>query len=505
MAGRTASARNGISDVNLLDEWVDRAVELERRRGNIDHANYIERAMREDVEAVKFGYAHREGNVDGSVTRLQRMAMKYNAARLMQYTGISSIAEMNTLIAEAGYKAVGQTIVDNVVPLMKSYMFGGVTGKVFKDAMYDELSIVSGVGLEDISFDALLSSSRMITSSKAGNMFERAVDNAAKLTRRATGHVEVTGRRLALNALAINYGNIAFGKDSVGNILGGVSNVNLVELGLADLVNGKAVKNKSWDNIMEAIRKHAVDEDGKLVSQSGKGIRQFNIWDWDLKTRRKFGEVLAQQANHIVVNPDSSTAKLWHNTWWGSVFNQFRGFANNAQSKVAGHNLNQAMQGYRMGEMAEFSKLAQKYFWGAALGKLSLVLYGSINNAGREDFAEKMEPYMGVDDFRDWTQALGRSSAITGLDSAVDTMIGLGNLSGHMKVDPLFESSTIGQSRDRLSWQTTATGQLAVGVGSVGAGVLKGDFSKAGKQALKLSPFRRQLGVNQLLNAMGVD
>lgn len=505
MAGRTAAARNGISDVNLLDEWVDRAVELERRRGNLDHADYIERSMREDVEAVKYGYAHREGNIDGSISRLQKMAMKYNAARLMQYTGISSIAEMNTLIAEAGYKAVGQVIANNAVPLLKSYLFGGVTGKVFRDTMYDELSVVSGVGFEDISFDALLSSSRMITASKVGNAVERVVDNAAKLTRRATGHVETTGRRLALNSLAINYGNIALGRDNVGNLLGGLSNVNLVELGLADLVNGKAVKNDSWNDIMDAIRKNALDEDGKNAMESGKNIRQFDLTKWNLKTRQKFSEVLAQQANHILVNPDSTTAKLWHNTWWGSMFNQFRTFSNNAQSKVAGHNVTQLMQGYRMGEMAEFSKFAQKMFWGAALGKLSLVLYGSINNAGREDFAERMEPYMGVDDFRDWTKALGRSSAITGLDSAVDTMIGLGNLSGHMKTDPLFESSTIGQSRDRFNVQTTATGQLAAGITAVGTGVLKGDFEKAGKQALKMSPFRRQLGVNQLLNAMGVD
>jgi hypothetical protein len=505
MAGRTASARNGIADVDMLDEWVDRAVELERRRGNLDHADYIEKAMQEDVEAVKYGYAHRQGTIDGSITRLQKMSMKYNSARLMQYTGISSIAEMNTIVAEAGYKAVGQVVVNNMVPLLKSYMLGGVTGKVFTNTMYDELSAIAGVGFEDISFDALLSSSRMITSSRAGNATERVVDNAAKLTRRATGHVETTGRRLALNSLAINYGNIALGKDSVGNMLGGVSNVNLVELGLADLVNGKAIKNKSWDDIMEAIRKNALDEDGKNAMESGKNISQFNLAKWNLKTRQKFGEVLAQQSNHAIVNPDSTTAKLWHSTPVGAMFNQFKTFSNNAQSKVAGHNLTQALQGYKMGEMAEFSKLAQKYFWGAVLGKMSLVLYGSINNAGREDFSDRMEQYMGVDDFRDWTQALGRSSAITGLDSAVDTAIGLGNLSGHMQVDPLFSSSTIGQSRDRLSWQTTATGQLAVGTAAIGTAVAKGDMSAAGKQALKMSPFRRQLGVNQLLNAMGVD
>lgn len=505
MAGRTASARNGIKDVDMLDEWVDRAIELERRRGNLDHADFIERSMREDVEAIKYGYAHREGNIDGAVSRLQRMAMKYNAARLMQYTGISSIAEMNTLIAEAGYKAVGQVISNNVTPLLKSYFFGGFTGKVFRDSMYDELSVVTGVGLEDISFDAVVSSSRMITASRAGQVAERVVDNAAKMTRRATGHVETTGRRLALNSLAINYGNVALGRDQIGNMFGGLSNVNLVELGFADLVNGKAVKNDMWNRVMESIRKNALDEDGKLASESGKGIRQFNIANWDLEVRNKFADALVQQANHILVNPDSTTAKLWHGTWWGSIFNQFRTFANNAQSKVAGHNLTQALNGYRMGEMAEFSKLAQKYFWAAALGKLSLVLYGAINNAGREDFAERMEPFMGVDDFRDWTQALGRSSAITGLDTPVDTLIGLGNLSGHMQMDPLFQSSTIGQSRDRFSWQTTATGQLAVGTAAIGTGVLKGDFDKAGKQALKMSPFRRQLGVNQLLNAMGVD
>lgn len=505
MAGRIAAARNGITDVNLLDEWADRAVELERKRGNLDSANYIEKSMREDVEAVKYGYAHREGHIDDSISRLQRMSMKYNAARLMQYTGISSIAEMNTLIAEAGYKAVAQVVTDNAVPLLKSYLFGGVTGKVFRDSMYDELSVMTGIGLEDISFDALLSSSRMVSQSKAGRIAERVVDNASKMTRRATGHVEVTGRRLALNSLAINLGNVALGKDRLGNMFGGASNVNMVELGLADLVNGKAVLNSNWTNIVDSIKKHALDEDGNVASESGKNIRQFNLTKWDQKTKTKFTEALVQQTNHILVNPDSTTAKLWHNTWWGAMFNQFKSFSNNAQSKVAGHNLNQAVQGYKMGEMAEFSKLAQKYFWGAALGKLSLVLYGSINNAGREDFAERMEKYMGVDDFRDWTQALGRSSAITGLDGPIDTLIGLGNLTGQMKVDPLFDSSTIGQSRDRLSWQTTATGQLATGAQSVGASVLKGDFSKAGQQALKLSPFRRQLGVNQLLNAMGVD
>lgn len=501
MSARIAAAEAGIKDTALLKQWVDNAVELEMSRGNKAAADYIRRSMEGDIKAFTHGSAGMSGEIDKGTSVLLRMAKKYQFAKVMQYTGISSIAEMGTLIPEAGYRAVSQALTGELTKISKAMLFGGVTGKEYTSTLYDSLSGITGVGIEDIGYDSLVSSSKLITQTPLGNKFERVVDNAAKATRRATAHVEVIGRRLAVNSLALNFGDIALGRSKVDNLLGGLSNRNLVELGLAELdeVTGKAVPNESWHKIIDSIKKHALDEDGNSALTSGKNIKDFNIEAWELKTRRTFGDALTQQANHIVVNPDSTTAALWHTTPLGSIFNQFRSFSNNAASKVAGHNVNQALQGYRMGSLAEASKTAQKYFWGAALGKLSLMLYGAIDNAGRPDFSERMEKYTSMDDPRDWTRALGRSSAITGLDEALDTTVGV------LGVDPFFNNSTIGQSRNRLDLGATPTGQLVTDGHKLGEYVLDGQWNKAGKKALKLSPIRRQLGVNQLLNSMGVE
>ena len=502
MSARIAAAENGIKDIDLLDQWANNAHELEMARGKVDSAQYIKRAMAEDIRAFKYGSSGVSGEFDNGSSRLLRMSKKYQFAKLMQYTGISSIAEMATLIPEAGYKAVAQSLNGELTNIFKSTILGGVTGKQFTNKMYEGLASITGVGIEDIGYDSLISSSRTIATSPAGKVAERFVDNAAKATRRATAHVETIGRRIAVNSLALNFGDIAFNRSQLDNVIaGGLTNRNLVELGLASLdeVTGKAIPNAKYESILESIRKHALDENGLKVSETGGNIKDFNIHDWDLKTRRSFGDALTQQANHIMVNPDSTTAKLWHSTPVGSIFNQFRTFSNNAASKVAGHNVNQAIQGYKMGSMAEFSKTAQKYFWGAALGKLSLMLYGAIDNAGRPDFSQRMEKYTHMNDPRDWTQALGRSSAVTGLDEVLDTTMGA------FGQDPLFNASTIGQSRNRFDLMQTPTGQMLTDAKRTGGYVMEGKYKKAGKTALKMSPIRRQIGVNQLLNSMGVD
>lgn len=499
MSSRIAAAENGIKDIDELDKVIDSAYELELSRGNTKSAEFIKMASKEDLQAFKYG-AHGIRTESESVKKLMNMASKIQFAKLMQYTGISSIAEFATLIPEAGYKAVTQAITPELSKITKSLFLGGVTGQKFTNKMYDELSAITGVGLEELGFDSILSSSNMIATSRAGRYAERFVDNAAKATRRTTGHVEVIGRRLALNSIAINFGNVALGRDSIDNIVGGLSNRNLVELGLADLDRtGKAVPNTKFKKIVDNIRKHAKDVDGGNALSSGKPIGTFNIFDWDLESRKVFGDALTQQANHIMVNPDSTTARLWASSPVGAMFNQFRTFANNAASKVAGHNVNQAIQGLSMGSLAELSKSTQKVFWGAALGKLSLMLYGALNEAGRPDFEQRMEKYVQMDDFRDWTQALGRSSAITGLDSVVDTGLGIAG------IDPLFNSSTVGRSRNNLDLMSTPTGQLVRdGIRTVEY-TAQGKFDKAGKTAIKMSPIRRQLGINQFLNSMGID
>lgn len=500
MSARIAAAENGIKDIDVLDQWAEAAHALEKGRGKIDSADYILAAMKDDIQSFRYGASGLNDGTSAATKRLLAMAKKYQFAKLMQYTGISSIAEMGTLIPEAGYKAVSQAITADLGKVIKSLFLGGVTGKEFTNKMYKELSTITGVGLEDIGYDALISSSNKLTDSKWGNRFERIVDNAAKATRHTTAHIEVIGRRLAVNSLAINFGDIALGRSQIDSLFGGLSNRNLVELGLADLNNaGKAVPNEKWNKIMSSIKEHALDINDNKAALTGEPIAEFNINKWDVDTRRTFGDALTQQANHIMVNPDSTTSKLWHNTLIGSIYNQFKTFSNNAASKVAGHNVNQAIQGYKMGSLAELSKTAQKYFWGAALGKLSLVLYGAINEAGRPDYEQRMEKYLHMDDPRDWTRALGRSSAITGLDTVVDTGLGV------FGEEAMFDSSTIGQSRNRLDLMSTPTGQIARDAMRVGEYTAQKKYDKAGKTLLKMSPIRRQIGVNQLLNSMGID
>lgn len=499
-SSRISAAENGIKDIDLLDTWRTNAVELEMARGNTETAKYIDNAMKVDIRSFKYGTQAGLDDFDGGASRLLSMAKKYQFARLMQYYGISSIGELASAIPEAGYKAFAQAIGDDLGARIKTMFLGGITGKRLENALHDELGSITGVGLESIGFDALVSSGDRLSRSKTGRAFERFVDNAAKATTRATGHIETLGRQLTINALGLGFGNVALGRSRVDSLWGGLTNRNLVEMGLADLgPDGKAIPNTKYTNIVDSIKKYATDENGNLASESGLNIKKFNIDKWELETRTDFGDALTVQSNHIFVNPDSTTAKLWHNSPVGSIYNQFRTFANNAASKVAGHNIHQSIQGYNMGSMAEFSKTAQKMFWSAALGKLSLMLYGTIHEAGRPDFEERIEKYISMDDPRDWTRALGRGSVLTGLDGPLDTALGL------MGVDPLFDNSTIGQSRNRFDILNTPTGQLVQGAQRTTEKAIGGDLTGAGKEFIKMTPIRRAIGVNQLLNALGMD
>ena len=500
MSSRIAAAESGIKDIDELDQLVEAAYEMELARGKKDTAEFIKRAMSQDVQSFKYGSMATETLGDTSWDRLLRMAKKTQYARLMQYSGISSIAELGTLIPEAGYKAVSQAISADLIPIVKSLLTAGYTGKEFRNIMSDQLSSITGVGLEALSFDSLLSSSRTLTKSPVGKGFERFVDNAAKATKRTSAHVETILRKIGINALGLDFANLALGRSRLDSIWGGMSKRNMIELGFAErLPSGEIQTTQVWRDIQDSIKKYAKDAEGKLAADTGEAVRDFGIDQWDHKTLRAFGDALTQKSNQIFVNPDPTTMKLWQSTGVGSIYNQFRTFANNAASKVAGHNAANAIEGFKAGEMAEVSKMAQKVFWSAALGKLSYILYGAINEAGREDYAERMEKYLSVTEMRDWTRALGRSSAVTGLDGPLDTALGLAG------VDPLFDVSTVGQSRNRFDLLNTPVGQIGLNASRAVDALGEGDFEKAGGSLLKMSPLRRQIGINQLINSMGID
>lgn len=506
MSARIAAAENGVNDLKMLDQWKNSAVSEAMSTGDIRLANYINNAMSEDIAAFKAGgvTAKIRGGEDGLVT-LARFGNKYNAARLLNYTGISSIGEVGKAISQAGYRAMWDAVTPSINKHIKSFFLGGLTGKPFRDQLSDELSHFIGVGLEDFNFDAIYSSSKAVSTSNVGKTAERMLDNSLKLMGRTTKHIETQTRKLTLNALSLSMGNAALGRSRIGSLFGGLSRQNMLEMGLADIVNGKAVPNENWNKIVKAIKDNATDMNGAIASTTGEPIRNFNLKNWDLETRTTFAKAINQWANHILVNPDPTTAKLWNSSLLGSVINQFKTFTMNASSKVAGHNLNQALQGAKRGELAEASKYIQTMFWSAVMGKLSYAMYGALDNAGREDFEERMEKYLSVSEVNDWTRALGRSSAVAGFDSVFDTGVSVYNLLADEPVEPFFDYSTIGQSRSIVDVQTTPTGQLLTGTQNLGKYVLQGEGEKAGKQALKLSPFRRVIIINQLLNAIGVD
>lgn len=510
MGARITAAENGLPDINDLDVMVQKAEAFELQRANKSQAEYVKQVMSDDVAAFKSGSttAPLRGGTEASRT-ITRLLMKYNTSRLMHHTGISAIGEAGGVIPQAGYKAVYQAVAQEFPTFVRHIMLGGVSGKQLSTALSDELGALTGVGFEDFNFDSLWSSSHLATTSRVGNMVEKGIDNSLKLMGKSTRHIETTIRRGTINALGISMGNAALGRKSVGGLstglFGGLSKQNMLEIGLGELVDGKIVINKKWDNISDMVRKFAIDEDGKLAAESGKTIKNFNVGKWDEKTKQDFAQALILWSNKILVNPDPTTAKAWNNSLLGTVFNQFKTFSMNATSKVAGHNVNAAVLGMRHGDASEAAKTIQTYFWSAIMGKLAWASYGAIDNAGREDFSERMERYLSVSEPRDWTRALGRSSAITGFDVLIDSGVGVYASITDEEVEPFFDVSTVGRSRNQFDLKTTATGQLITGTTEVAQKTAQGEFKEAGSKAVKLSPWRKAMGINQMLNAMGVD
>ena len=73
-----------------------------------------------------------------------------------------------------------------------------------------------------------------------------------------------------------------------------------------------------------------------------------------------------------------------------------------------------------------------------------------------------------------------------------------GSLFGY---DNIFNrSSFTGRDKNFFNLANTPIGQIGVNTFKGASGVLQGDFDQAGKAAGKLTPFKRQLGIQQLIN-----
>ena len=69
----------------------------------------------------------------------------------------------------------------------------------------------------------------------------------------------------------------------------------------------------------------------------------------------------------------------------------------------------------------------------------------------------------------------------------------------------MFDSSTIGQSRNQLDLGSTAIGQLATAPADIASKIGKKEYGKAFTKALHLTPIKSQIGGNIVLNLLGLD
>ena len=268
---------------------------------------------------------------------------------------------------------------------------------------------------------------------------------------------------------------------------GEVPLVYMQNSGLGDFDKaGKFVTNKKYSAIQKELLKNAEYlENGTL--------KKLNLDKWDVDTANDFGDVITMQSNHIMVNPDATTKALWQDSPLGQVFNQFRTFSINASSKVAGHALANAAQGFKRGDYAEMIKYGNKMFWAANIGMLSVLLRDNIRSLGDGEgintrvFDDGAAVAIGV--------GLSRSSMIFQMDTLIDT------IGGTFGADPFFaNSSSIGRSKNWLNLATTPMGQAGSNLATGSVNFLKGDIKKGGLKILKGTPLYRQVGLQQLFN-----
>ena len=497
MAARIAAAEHGIKNLDTMDEWITDAVDMEVKRlakKGVKNPNqkvkFIEDAMRQDLSSFKHGGMTGLHDLpDDTANDFVRLVKKYNFARLMQYTGISSIAELGGTFVEAGVSTtlgeMGRYLRNHFEDLYLD------NPTMYTGRLYDELRTVTGVGMEDFSFSSKgMSKATRVFESGPLSQIEKGVDVLGRVAQAPFGGIEKVGRRITANSLAIKWGNHFKGTET-GGILSaffgsnGVTNRVLENSGFGRIDNaGKFIPNETYNSIKKNMTKFAdFDESGRLV--------KLNLDKWDNKTAHAFGDAIQMQSNHIMVNPDSTTMALWQSSTVGQILNQFRTFTVNATTKVFGSTVANAAISSNRGDHAELVKAGQKVFWGTALGILSVTLRQGIQRAGGDKEVDLFDEGL----IKAAAIGFSRSSVAGNLPTIGDSM------SGFFGYDPIFEkASSVGRSKNFFNLATTPTGQA---IGGAYKGVEKaaqGDFKGSGMQLLKVSPVYRQIGAQQLFN-----
>lgn len=498
MSARIAAAEHGIKNLDDIDDWINDAVELEVKRlaekgvkNPRAKAEFVEKAMRQDFMSFKTGgMVGLHDLPDDSASDFLRLTRKYNFARLMQYNGLSSLAELHGTFVEAGVS----TTLGEMSRYMRQHFHDLYIDNPDKyvGRLYDELRTVTGVGMEDFSFSSKgMSKANRIYESGALNTVEKGLDVLGRVAQAPFAGIEKVGRRITVNSLAIKWAN-HFNETETGGILSaffgsnGVTNRVLENSGFGhiDTATNKFISNPTYRAIKKAIKKHAkFDGNGRLI--------QLNLADWDNNLAHAFGDAIQMQANHIMVSPDATTMALWQSSTVGQILNQFRTFTVNATTKVMGATIANAAISANRGDTSEMIKAGQKIFWGTSLGMLSVALRQGIQRAGGDEEIDLFDEGL----MKAAAIGFSRSSIAGNLPTIGDS------ISGVFGVDPIFEkTSSVGRSKNFFNLATTPTGQAISGVYQSVEKAAQGDFKGSGMKLLKVSPVYRQIGAQQIFN-----
>jgi len=510
MAARISAAEHGIKDINALDAWKRDALVAEKKRlldSGSDHieqrVKYLDDILSQDIKAFKYGgFGGKADTIDAEANDFIRLMKKITAVNLLRDTGIASLAEFSGTVSEVGaFNAIKPVMDSFKFSLDRAYMFKTPTERLA--SLTDDMTSLIGIGFEDMAFTSRgVSKSQQIYKSGMLANVEGGVDALGSVTKSTFGWIENTTRRATANALAVKWGRHFMGQEPDGVIKSFFSlnkkttNRALENSGLGTWVDDGGQKvfktNELYDSIKDNYMKHVKFDD------KGNPVRM-NFDKWMPEAKDAFRDVVKLQTSHIHVNPDSTTTALWMTTGIGQLLNQFRTFSVNAMSKVTGFAFGNLYNGIKHNDPHEVMKFVNNMFWASAMGTLSIGVRDEVKYAGtgRDDvgFNKIMD-----DPARAMSLGIWRSGFVGSMDMYVATgsqMLGLPDITSG--------SSFTRKNKKYFDLSSKPVGQLAQNAFEGASAVLQGDGEKAMDKFRKTTPFANMLGIQQMLNVIGVN
>ena len=505
MAARTAAAEHGIKDIKVLDSWRNDAIIAEKKRlieTNSPHIaqniEFLDKVLKQDIKSFQYGGLGGQGDVlEAEANDVVRLLKKLSVTNLMQNVGIASIAEFGGTAAEVGvYNALKATIDPIQQMIRKNHILGsGITNI---RSLTDDMAALTGIGMGDMAFSGRgVSQAERIFKNGAMSSIENGIDAMGSLTQNSLGWVETVGRKATSNGLAIQWGR-HFKDGNPEGFISKLFNKNITNrtfenVGLGEWIEegGEQVfkTNKIYDSVKENYLKHVkFDENGS--------VKAMNFDKWSPDARDAFRDTIKLQTSHIYADPDSTTAAFWQTTSLGRILNQFRTFSVNATSKIAGFTYGNLANGIKHQDADEVLKFSNKMFWAATMGTLAVGVRDDLTKLGTGEDSKLFSADYWADP-QSIAIGFSRSSLIGNLD--VVNGIG-GSLFGY---DNIFNrSSFTGRDKNFFNLANTPIGQIGVNAFKGASGVLQGDFGQGLESAGRLTPFKRQLGIQQMINFM---